>query len=49
MVSYLQKVVRWLPKQRSDDSMAVRPIASELRVCNMKNSLSGVYIGKTVI
>ena len=48
-MSHLQKVVRCCPKQRSDESIAVRPIANALSVCIMKNSAKGVWWNKREI
>ena len=40
-LTYRQNVARLLPKHLSDDNIAVKPIAKELRVTSVKNSLSG--------
>ena len=42
-LTYRQNVVLLLPKHLRDDNMAVKPIARELRVTRVKNSLSGAW------
>lgn len=45
-LTYRQNVARLLPKHLSDDNMAVKPIARELRVTRVKNSPSGAWLRK---